>query len=190
MNKAMIIAACLVIAAVVMLPASAQSNRLGEPHFPPSGVPGLGPAQVNPGIGPVQLQPDMGPVWRPLNPWDQPGLPGQDIGPLDPPMANPFGPPNPQPPFQDLFRQAPPLDRLQIEKTRKDQKEFVEAGSIAHLMAHGFVHTFKPVSVSEFRPTNVRWARPGGGGLLAGIGAAIAGLFGALFGRKKNETRV
>jgi hypothetical protein len=54
-------------------------------------------------------------------------------------------------------------------------------------MPHVLLHSFKPASVNEFRPTNVRWARPGGGGLLAGIGAAIAGLFGAIFGRKKDE---
>jgi hypothetical protein len=86
-----------------------------------------------------------------------------------------------------LFRQAPPLGPLQIEKNQNDQKDSVEAGSMAHLMAHGFLHSFKPASASEFRPTNVRWARPGGGGLLACIGAAIAGLFSALFGRKKDE---
>jgi hypothetical protein len=76
---------------------------------------------------------------------------------------------------------------LQIEDDRNKQNNFAVARAIPYLLLRDGPHSFKSASTSEFSSASGRWSRPGGGGLLAVIGAAIAGLFRALFGRKKDE---
>jgi hypothetical protein len=93
---------------------------------------------------------------------------------------------------------APPFNPGQQEKDRKDQFDPALLGHLAHLHVpefHPAPEVFKPefraapeafkgFPAGELRSVTGRW---GGGGVLAGIGGALASVFGALFGRKKDK---
>jgi hypothetical protein len=103
-----------------------------------------------------------------------PVIPGQNVGPFAPP-ANPW-------------------------EGDKDRDQRLGVGGIPHI-PHVPLHLPSPAAefkappvTTLFKAPPVRelpsvggWAGKTGGGLLAGIGAAIAGFFRALFGRKKDD---
>ena len=115
-----------------------------------------------------------------------PGQPGGD------PVGGPFQP------RTDFGRLAPPFGPAQAEKDRKEQSDL---DMIAHL-PHVHVPEVRPApevyhpefraapeAFEAFRPSGLRPVSVGwGGGVLAGIGGAIASAFGALFGRRKDKT--
>jgi hypothetical protein len=205
MIKLMTLAACLAVVGGMALPASAQPNSYGRPRAPYSGVASAGLPGVNPrgwpglpGQGvPASVIDDVRYVnpcgcpglpaqaFGPGNPWERPGLPGQKFGPAEFPGANPLG--RPVPPGKDFNPVGPLVNPLQKEKDRDEHRGLGVIPHILHGAGHTFDESFKAASASELSSGSGRWAGKAGGGLLAAIGAAISGVFRALFGRKKDE---
>ena len=176
---------------------------VGDPFGRPSGMaglPGVGDPLGRPGNLPG-MPPQLDPFGWPRRPWQQdfdpvnplgrPGLPGWPGG------HAPFSPRSPRP-------GRDPVNPLQDDKDR-DKHGVLGAQHIPHLLAPEFrpapeykmspefgtlpPEFFKlPPATTSFEATSVgRWGGEAGGGLLPVIAAAIAGLFRALFGCRKDE---
>src|SRR5262249_23755267 len=129
-----------------------------------------------------------GPNFDPLGPsgnrWQRPGFPGENFKPTEPPGANPFG--RPLVPGTDFGRGGPPSNPSPAEKDRDQHQGLGAVPHIPHVSVPEFragPEAFKAVPTTQLPSGSSRWS---GGGLLAAIGGAIASLFGALFGRKRD----
>ena len=158
------------VALWLALPAAgAQPARPPGPRIDPPrpGIPGLGdPFGRRPGI---------------------PGLPGLDVGPVIPRQGLPdlrFPPPG------GFGPGGPAVNPAQDDKDRDKHNGLSAIRHIPRIL-HGagpeFREAFRATPASELALGAGRSGGKAGRGLMAGIGAAIAGLFRALFGRKKDE---
>jgi hypothetical protein len=183
MKKTLTLAACLAALACFSGQAPGQFDPPGwrQPQFPGAGDPWNRPGLPGQNLGPGG-RPGLG------DPWNRPGLPGQNFGPGGRP--NPARDEDKDRPWQPgiealrhLPHVAPHVFPPGTEVQRPPVSEFKPAVNEFKSSAT----RFKP-AVSEVSQVRSSWWK--GGGLLAGIGAAIAGVFRglfSLFGRKKDE---
>jgi hypothetical protein len=117
---------------------------------------------------------------------NRPRPPGRDIGPVIPRQGLPD---LRLPPPGGFGPVGPPVNPAQDDKDRDKHNGLGAIRHIPHIL-HGagpeFRASFRTTPASELALGGGRWGAKAGGGLLAGIGAAIAGLFRALFGRNKD----
>jgi hypothetical protein len=184
---------------------------VGDPFGRPSGIPGK-PGQFDPFGRPRSQFDPTNPLNRPglpgrpfpgrpglglpgdIDPWPdreaaipRPGPPGRDIGPVIPRQ----GLPDPRlPPLGGFGPVGAPVNPSQDDKDRYKRNGL---GVLPHIprILHGagpeFRGSFKTTPASELALGGARWGGKAGGGLLAGIGAAIAGLFRKLVGCNKDK---
>jgi hypothetical protein len=199
MKQLITLAACLAVVGGLALPAFAQPNINGQPRFQNPGAPGMGRPGFNQGGWPGQPGQNLGPA----RPWDRPGWPGQPEQNLGP--ARPWD--RPGWPGQDFGNASFPGGGQQKDR---DERHGLGGIHIPHLPLHdGASDPHVPKGVPpevgvpafEFKAPTPRISPAvglegsairgasgcSGGGILTGIGGAIAALFGGLFGRKKES---